>query len=155
MPPLPNIKSNGVILEPSYTKSVLGQFRATQLGKAMTDQEINLFYAKYLGFDKPKQINGFPVIRADIFSPATDANDRDLVFDKLIKDGWEIEYFYDDGYVFINACIDGDTNKTYTNAEGLIEELKCFDVLKAHEATLQEANRAILERIMNIINGSD
>jgi len=125
--------------------------RATQLGKNMTDQELNLKCAKYLWPDElPKNIvEDYGTYYIDTledssfeheFSPATDANDALLVFDKLIKDWWEFMYYQYDGCHSISFC----------HGEWLLNN----SPYRVSGNTIQEANRSVLEKIMTI-NGSD
>jgi len=109
----------------------------------MTDQDLNIKCAKYVWpdaqigpFAKP---SGVMVIDGNkegyFFSPSTDANDANLVIDKLIKEGWRLKY------VLLRGCIRAYSwshkGSIYTDAP-----------------TMQEANRSVLEKIMTI-NGSD
>lgn len=110
----------------------------------MTDQEINLKCAKYLGvnyaFDNRLNLvylQGGDPEEPDIFSPATDANDRDLVFDKLLENGWVISFTTIGGICSFQAY---GPNKSQAYALG---------------KTKGESEQVILEKIMNIINGSD
>jgi len=113
----------------------------------MTDQELNLKCAKYLWPDElPKNIvEDYGTYYIDTlkdssfeheFSPATDANDAMLVFDKLGLDGWFIDiHTFGNCYswkIFIKDRID----------------------VNGHAKTAKEAIRAVLEKIMTI-NGSD
>ena len=112
----------------------------------MTDQELNLKCVEYLGLDYELFMNQIMIvtdissgnIRKESFSPATNANDAMLVFDKLKGEHWTFYSHGSDGRVAIE----------YLHIDTGARDLIWAD-------TTQEANRAVLEKIMNIINGSD